>query len=342
MWFVKSRMERTQKCLPIQTNMATEVVSVLAVNQGDIASYNQAKVLLDKFSWQQLAPVEGKIAYKHGKVRMWLFEDGILFEDDIDKRWNIATGEIVSEVIFPSRHAAASGKPSLTLHPIGVPHLLRGTKPQYGGRSGYAPPPSTRLASWWKKLTNSVYGTSLAERFELTLEVTHHGPWLEVPALFIEIGSTQAIWHDEEAAEHLAGIIAEGLGLDGTEQVGVWDSVKHSGEIVLVTLGGGHYAPRANKLALLDGVWLGHMLATYALPFEKPEDEGSLPGGTWNQSISQAIAATKTAFPNGKIICSMDKKAFRGWQRQAIRDYLLTQNIPLLTTKQILELLGTK
>ena len=342
MWFVKSRMERTQKCLPIQTNMATEVVSVLAVNQGDIASYNQAKVLLDKFSWQQLAPVEGKIAYKHGKVRMWLFEDGILFEDDIDKRWNIPTGEIVSEVIFPSRHAAASGKPSLTLHPIGVPHLLRGTKPQYGGRSGYDPPPSTRLASWWKKLTNSVNGTSLAERFELTLEVTHHGPWLEVPALFIEIGSTQAIWPDEEAAEYLAGIIAEGLGLDGTEQVGVWDSVKHSGEIVLVTLGGGHYAPRANKLALLDGVWLGHMLATYALPFEKPEDEGSLPGGTWNQSISQAIAATKTAFPNGKIICSMDKKAFRGWQRQAIRDYLLTQNIPLLTTKQILELLGTK
>ena len=335
-------MERSQKCSPLQTVMATEVVSVLAVNRGDIASYNQAKVLLDKYSWQQLSPVEGKIAYKYGKVRMWLFEDGILFEDDIDKRWNIATGEIVSEVIFPSRHAAASGKPSLTLHPIGVPHLKRGTESKYGGKSGYAPPPSTRLASWWKKLTNSVNGTSLAERFELTLEVTHHGPWLEVPALFIEIGSTQAIWPDEEAAEHLAGIIAEGLGLDGTEQVGVWDSVKHSGEIVLVTLGGGHYAPRANKLALLDGVWLGHMLATYALPFEKPEEEGSLPGGTWNQSISQAIAATKTAFPNGKIICSMDKKAFRGWQRQAIRDYLLTQNIPLLTTKQILELLGTK
>jgi D-aminoacyl-tRNA deacylase len=273
---------------------------------------------------------------------MWLFEDGILFEDNIDKRWNIATGEIVCEVIFPSRHAAASGKPSLTLHPIGVPHLLRGTKAQYGGKSGYAPPPSTRLASWWKKLTNSVNGTSLAERFELTLEVTHHGPWLEVPALFIEIGSTEAIWPDEEAAEHLAGIIAEGLGLNGTKQVGVWDSVEHSGELVLVTLGGGHYAPRANKLALLDGVWLGHMLATYALPFDKPEEEGRLPGGTWSQSISQALAATKIAYPGGKIICSMDKKAFRGWQRQAIRDYLSARNIPLLTTKQILELLGTK
>jgi len=318
-------MERSQKCSPVQAAMATEVVSMLAVNQGDIASYNQAKVLLDKFSWQQLAPVEGKAAYRFGKARMWMFSDGILFEDDIDKRWNIATGEIVSEVIFPSRHAAASGKPSLTLHPIGVPHLIRGTMPQYGGKSGYAPPPSTRLASWWKKLTKSV-----------------NGPWLEVPALFIEIGSTEETWPDEEAAEHLANIIAEGLGFNGAKQAGFWDPVEHSGELVLVTLGGGHYAPRANKLALLDGVWLGHMLATYALPFEKPEQEGSLPGGTWRQSISQALAATKVAFPNGKIICSMDKKAFRGWQRQAIRDYLSAENIPLLTTKQILELLGTK
>ena len=342
MWFVKSRMERSQKCSPVQTGMANEVVSVLAVNQGDIASHNQAKVLLDKFSWQQLAPVEGKTAYKFGKARMWMFSDGILFEDNIDKRWNLATGEIVSEVIFPSRHAAASGKPSLTLHPIGVPHLIRGTIPQYGGKSGYAPPPSTRLASWWKKLTNSVNGTPLADRFELTLEVTHHGPWLEVPALFIEIGSTEETWPDEQAAEHLANIIAEGLGFNGAKQEGVWDPVEHSGELVLVTLGGGHYAPRANKLALLDGVWLGHMLATYALPFEKSEQEGTLPGGTWSQSISQALSATKVAFPNGKIICSMDKKAFRGWQRQAIRDYLSGENIPLLTTKQILELLGTK
>ena len=78
-------MERSQKCSPLQTVMATEVVSVLAVNRGDIASYNQAKVLLDKYSWQQLSPVEGKIAYKYGKVRIWLFEDGILFHPQITK-----------------------------------------------------------------------------------------------------------------------------------------------------------------------------------------------------------------------------------------------------------------
>ena len=39
-----------------------------------------------------------------------------------------------------------------------------------------------------------------------------------------------------------------------------------------------------------------------------------------------------------KIICSMDKKAFRGWQRQVLRDFLAVE-IPLLTTKQIIEML---
>ena len=65
-------------------------------------------------------------------VRMWMFGGGILFEDDIDKRWQQQTGEVVREVIFPSRHAAASGKPSLTLHPIGVPHLDQKQCPSLG------------------------------------------------------------------------------------------------------------------------------------------------------------------------------------------------------------------
>ena len=299
--------------------MTRQQVSILAVNVGDIASFNQAKYLLAKFNWETLDLVEGKSAYRYSDVRMWMFDGGILFEDDIDKRWYKETGELVSEVIFPSRHAAASGKPSLTLHPIGVPHLMKNEQPKFGGKSGYAPPPSTRLSSWWKMLQNYVKGTDLADQFELTLEVTHHGPWLEVPALFIEIGSTEKTWPHEGAAELLANIISDGMGFASGKDEGLWDDRKNAGELVLVTLGGGHYAPRANKLASIDGIWLGHMLATYALPFEKGGDEGSLPGGTWKQSIDSALAATKKAFPNGEIVCSMDKKAFRGWQRQAIR-----------------------
>ncbi len=320
--------------------MASEGVSIIAVNAGDIASYNQAKFLLEKLPWIELGNIEGKPAYRLNNTRMWVFSDGILFEDAIDNRWHRQTGEVVLEVIFPSRHAAASGKPSLTLHPIGVPHLPVTEKPPFGGKAGFAPPPSTRLSSWWKMLQQYVSGTELENNFELTLEVTHHGPYLEVPALFIEIGSTEKDWPDESAAELLAQIITDGLSLTGNDTIGLWDSKINAGELVLITLGGGHYAPRANKLASLEGVWLGHMLATYALPFVKPDDESTIPGGTWMQAIDAVVASTKRAFPNGNYVISMDKKAFRGWQRQAIRNHLSDIGIPLLTTKQIIEELG--
>ena len=48
------------------------------------------------------------------------------------------------------------------------------------------------------------------------------------------------------------------------------------GHPVLITLGGGHYAPKANKLALEPNVWLGHMLANHSLPFGTQDDPGTL------------------------------------------------------------------
>jgi len=43
----------------------------------------------------------------------------IVKEDDLDLRWEEATGEVVDEVIFLSRHTAVSNRPALTVHPIG-------------------------------------------------------------------------------------------------------------------------------------------------------------------------------------------------------------------------------
>ena len=315
--------------------MDGEEVILIAVNQQDIASTNQADALRTMDAWTQRSPVEDNPAYELKHLRMLYLPNGLLFEDHLEKRWEAATGERVSEIIFPSRHVAASGQPSLTLHPIGVPHLPVEEHGPYGGHGGHAPPPSTRLAPWWKMLLKQAPKDASVKDFDLSLEVTHHGPTVNVPCLFIEVGSTEATWGHEGASRVLANIMREGL-LHAPE--GAWDEAKHAGELVLVTLGGGHYAPRANQLAALDCVWLGHMLATYALPFEQMS-EGEITG-TWKQSILTALEATRRSFPGGELICSMDKKAFRGWQRQAIRDLLEAEGIPLLTTKQIKTRLG--
>ena len=87
------------------------MVSLILVSGGDIASTNQAEELLQMCDWKQLDSVEGQRAYSYMHARMWWVEDGCLWEDDLDKRGQNATGEKPSEVIFPSRHSAASEMP---------------------------------------------------------------------------------------------------------------------------------------------------------------------------------------------------------------------------------------
>lgn len=315
--------------------MVAASVILIAVNQQDIASTNQADALRRMGDWTSIDAFEGHPTYAHRHLRMVYLPNGLLFEDHLDQRWEAQSGECVREIIFPSRHVAASGQASLTLHPIGVPHLPKNEVGPYGGHGGMAPPPSTRLASWWKRLLVMAPSDPNVEGFDLSLEVTHHGPTVGVPCLFIEVGSTDATWGHEGAARLLARIMHEGL--LGSEN-DAWDADKHGGQLVLVTLGGGHYAPRANQLAAIEGVWLGHMLATYALPFVQAENGDVL--GTWKQSIQAGLEATRTSYPGGDIVCSMDKKAFKGWQRQAIRAYLESVGVPLLTTHQIKQRIG--
>jgi D-aminoacyl-tRNA deacylase len=303
------------------------MVSLILVSGGDVASTNQAKELLKLADWDLLESVEGYRAYSFKHARIWWIEDGCLWEDDLDKRWEKATGEKPTEVIFPSRHSAASGNASLTLHPIGTMQVPPNEIPDYGGRAGDCPPPNPRIGAWWRELNRVA---SDLDEFDLSLETTHHGPWIETPSLFIEIGSTSETWGHKEAAKLLAGIIHRGLGLDDSEGLGTWNG---QGRVV-VTLGGGHYAPRGNLLASHEGIWIGHMLATYALPFSK--NEAGEVGGMWQNSIRKAIAATQIGFPGGEVICSMDKKAFKGWQRQAIRDLLEELGIPLLKSADII------
>ena len=311
------------------------MVTLVIISSGDIASVNQGKALLNKGQWLKIDDIEKCPAYSLLHVRMWWLPDGCLWQDDLDKRWETTFDEEVDEVIFPSRHSAASGQACLTLHPIGTMQIPVGETPEYGGKAADCPPPSPRLAPWWRELNRIA---SDMEDFSLSLETTHHGPWLNTPCLFIEIGSTAENWPHIGAAELLADIMWRGLGLDGGDGIGAWNGT----DLVVITIGGGHYAPRGNKLGLLENVRIAHMLATYSLPFEKTENEGEKPGGMWEKSIRSALIATKKAYPGGEIVASLEKKSFKGWQRQAIRELLVELDVPILRTKAIAEIAAGK
>ena len=69
------------------------MVSLILVSGGDIASTNQADELLKLADWIKLPEVEGRKAFSYKHARMWWVDDGCLWEDDLDKRWESDTGE---------------------------------------------------------------------------------------------------------------------------------------------------------------------------------------------------------------------------------------------------------
>ncbi|CAH8381074.1 unnamed protein product [Eruca vesicaria subsp. sativa] len=304
-----------------------EMVTLIVATTYDPASINPATVLLAMPGWTTGPTLPPNIkSFTNQQTRLIQHDVSIVKEDDLDSRWEEATGEVVDEVIFLSRHTAVSNRPALTVHPIGVLHLKEGESPPHGGKAGWAGLTNPRIGPWLRLLKKMAEAHSLVPEFEITLEGTHHGPLTSKPTMFLEIGSTEEYWKRQDAAHVIALLIWEGLGLGGGEPVGNWNSETGKRK-VLLGIGGGHYAPRHMDIVLKDDIWVGHLLSGYSLPMEEAKPGESHIGGTWRQSIQSAFEATKASFPGGEILAHLDQKSFKGWQKKAITEFLAEQNI---------------
>ena len=127
------------------------MVILLVVSSSDVASVKLGESLLKMTSWNELANSHELEVYTSGSNYLWWKKESALFEDHIDEKFSSAIGIVPDEVLFLSRHSAASGKPCLTVHPIGV---LDGDdlSPQFGGLGGYCPPPGPTFSAWMNLL----------------------------------------------------------------------------------------------------------------------------------------------------------------------------------------------
>ncbi|MEC8721827.1 MAG: D-aminoacyl-tRNA deacylase, partial [Candidatus Thermoplasmatota archaeon] len=190
-------------------------ISLLVVSDLDVGSTVQGDTLLNRGGWEEKDSVDGGRVWHHSRssVHLWWRMESHLFSDHLDETYRNSTGFEISEVLFLSRHVAASGLPSLTLHAIGV----LGSEPlgeaaEFGGINGQAVPPSPRFSSLFRRLNRIAKSHGLTDEFDITLETTHHGPLLLTPSLFIEIGSTAEHWGREDAANVWADVLSEELG----------------------------------------------------------------------------------------------------------------------------------
>ncbi|KAK8703107.1 hypothetical protein V6N13_021436 [Hibiscus sabdariffa] len=309
------------------------MVTLVVATSADPASIGPASSLLAMPGWHPGPSLQGAASYTNKEVRLIKLDKRLVVENHLDKRWEEATGETVGDVVFLSKHVASSNRPALTIHPIGTPHLREGEAMTAGGKPGWAAPPNPRIGPWFRLLKNIAYSHNLIPEFEVTLEATHHGPEINSPTMFVEIGSTEEYWKRQDAAQAIALLVWEGLGLGERIPVGDWcrDNV---GDKILLGIGGGHYVPRHMDIVQKDGVWVGHMLSGYSLLMEDPEERKALTnsvvvGGTWRETIRVAYETTKLAFPGGEVLAHLDHKSFKSWQRNAITGFLAEGNIKI-------------
>jgi len=218
------------------------VMRLIVTSKEDIASMNIREHLLRGWSWKEVGSFEDSPIHTFQDFLMVTIQDIHLDRDRIDEQVMENTGKEFEVAIFASRHRAESKIPTLTVHPIG-----NFSKADFGGLDRTLVKASPHL------MTSSL--RTLKEKadeleFNISFETTHHGPYLDTPSFFIEIGSDESFWTHQKAAEKIAEVIM------GTEE--------KRGEVVLCA-GGGHYAPRFTELALENEVSIAHMAANYAL-----------------------------------------------------------------------------
>jgi D-aminoacyl-tRNA deacylase len=146
----------------------------------------------------------------------------------------------VEKVVFLSKHSSSAGVKSLTVHPVGN---LR--KAELGGLDNVIVPSDPEgMGASLRYIKNNYHGSY----FEITFEATHHGPYLEKPSYFIEIGTTENEWKMDGVAELMAKSVIDGEIKNYNNYVGV---------------GGGHYAPKLSTYFFEHEINIGHIIPKY-------------------------------------------------------------------------------
>ncbi|MFC7070891.1 D-aminoacyl-tRNA deacylase [Halobaculum lipolyticum] len=168
--------------------------------------------------------------------------------DDLHIRLPDPTGafsERPDYLVFVSRHAGDTG-PLLTCHFTG-----NFGDAEYGGEAGSFAPACPGV----QRALVAGFDEHAPDGYGVAIEGTHHGPTdLAVPAVFAEVGSDDAQWDDPAGAGAVARAVLDLPDRGATVAVGDPDRPRH-----VVGFGGGHYAPRFERV-LRETAWgVGHV-----------------------------------------------------------------------------------
>ncbi len=254
----------------------------------DAASVNITDRLVELGGWEARGEFEDTPVKWSGDCALVTIPVHHLHYDNIDDKVGKALGTRPSLVIFASRHKSASNMRTLTIHPIG-----NYGRAEMGGREATLVPAAPHEMTFALK---DLVKRAASLKYQVSFEATHHGPFLETPTFYIEIGSDGEAWQDREAGRAIAGTIREVL------------KAEKPPAPVAVGIGGGHYMPRITDVAREKKISFGHMLPSYA--FETGWSPGMLEG------MLGATPGASLAYFHRKAIRTPVLREMEGWFRE--------------------------
>jgi len=198
-----------------------------------------------------------------GNFKFYLVEDEIIYTENLDYE-KINSYDFI---IFASRHKSKSNEKTICAH---APGNWRSA--DLGGETGKVCKSSALFFKQiFEKLNENVEHYKLKD-YKVTMEATHHGPLIDKPCIFVELGSTENEWTDRRAAFIIAKTISETIK----------EFKENPYNEVAIAIGGPHYCPSFNKIQLKSNIAISHIIPNYSFPLteeivkeamEKTEEE---------------------------------------------------------------------
>ena len=193
-------------------------------------------------------PVKQILQSDENSFDIYICEKEIVYTENLDL-------EKISKydfIIFASKHSSAKGEKALAVHSVG-----NWRNADFGGESNKVGKTSALfMKQIFEKLNENVEKFDLRD-YLVTMEATHHGPLIDRPCLFIELGSSEIDYRDKRAGFVIAKTIA--------------DIIKEFKENpyseIAVAIGGPHYCPNFNKLQKDSNVAISFVIPNYKMPF---------------------------------------------------------------------------
>ena len=284
---------------------------LLIASTVDPASMNLRNTLLQDAEWDEINTFCTEPVYQHRTMQdvvMITIQDSKIQHEYLDREIEDELTIKPRQAIFISRHTSKTGRPTLTVHPVG-----NYGDAQFGGKPKTLVQSSPRLMAFLLRIMRkNLQQTDLT--YEICFEVTHHGPYLDIPTFFVEIGSTENEWRQQAPATIIVQSLLELLESYHYEQ-DCPDDIP-----VLLGVGGGHYAPRFTDVVFEKKAAFGHMIPSYQIN-----------AGVIDQTIiEQAIQTT----PNLQAVY-FHRKALKKSQIREYKQLFQNLEIPALSSNDL-------